>query len=125
MLTQPVAQELSLAVYTEAIQAGAFVYVINQLPGAREALLKLGNELQLDYIHDPLRILYEEYDALLTIWADENTRELAGVDPARQQRQRRAGSQFEPEVLRAHGARGEPAGAGRLTQPRPTPRKPT
>jgi len=50
MSTTPLADELSLAVYEEAIKAGANVLVQNQLPGFEEIFYKLGNGDQIQYI---------------------------------------------------------------------------
>ena len=38
LATHPLAEELSLAVYKQAVQAGAHVMVLNSLPGSRNLL---------------------------------------------------------------------------------------
>jgi aminopeptidase len=88
--TSPLAEELSLAVYKEALLAGAHVFAVNSLPGLNEVFLKYANDEQLDYVSPINRLIIEKYRAILDIEADENTRELSGVDSSRQSRSRRA-----------------------------------
>jgi aminopeptidase len=88
--TSPLAAELSLAVYKEALLAGAFISVVNIIPGLDEVFFKYASDEQLDYISPLNRLVTEKYRAILDIEAEHNTRELSGVDPSRQSRSRRA-----------------------------------
>jgi aminopeptidase len=88
--TSPLADELSLAAYEEAITAGAHVVVSNSLPGAEEIFYKHASEAQLDYISPIHKLTIESFDAILYIEAEHNTRALSGVDPTRIARQRKA-----------------------------------
>ena len=54
LATSPLAEELSLAVYKEAVLAGAHVFVMNNLPGSQEIFLKHASDAQLDYA-DPIQ----------------------------------------------------------------------
>ena len=90
LITAPLAEELSLAVYKEAVLAGAHTFVMNSLPGAQEVFLKHANDEQLDYVNPIAKFGVENFDALLNIVAPYNTRGLSGVDPARQGRARKA-----------------------------------
>ncbi len=75
---------LVLAVYREVLRAGAHPYVLLDAPGLNGMLLREGSEAQL-LQPDPYRLLMlQQSDAVLTILAEENTREAAGIDPARQ-----------------------------------------
>ncbi len=87
--TTPLANELSLAFYEEAIKAGAHVLVQNAIPGANEIFLKNASDEQLDFEMPIRRTIYETFDARMVIEADSNTRELAGVDPKRIARNRK------------------------------------
>ena len=78
------AHELTLAVYKEAILLGVHVSILQQLPGAREFFLKHANDAQLEYLSPIRKLVYETFDAELSIIAPTNLRELSGVDPARQ-----------------------------------------
>jgi aminopeptidase len=51
--TSPLAEELNLAVYEEAIKAGANVFVQQSMPGADEIFYKYASDAQLDFIPNP------------------------------------------------------------------------
>ena len=77
------AEELSRAVYKEAILAGAHVTVQNSLPGLSEIFYKHANDDQLEHISPVQRLIIEEFDAMLQLGADYNTRELSNINPKR------------------------------------------
>ncbi len=81
--TGPIATPLVREVVREAIRAGAYPETFVRLPGVSEILLKEGSDEQLSYIAPSFRIMMEEYEAMLQIISDENTKSLSGVDPAR------------------------------------------
>ena len=90
--THPLAEELTLAVYEEAIRAGAHVFIQNTVPGVEELFFKYASEAQLDYISPIRRMITETFDASLDIWAEHNTRTLSGVDPRRMAQVAKAGA---------------------------------
>ncbi len=90
MRTSPLAEELSLAAYAEAIKAGAHVVIQNSLPGAEEIFYKYASAAQLDYVSPLHKLTIESFDAILYIEAEHNTRSLSGVDPTRLARSRKA-----------------------------------
>ena len=57
--TTPLAEELNLAIYEEAVKAGAHVFVDQRMPGAEEIFFKYASDEQLDYI-SPLREIIAE-----------------------------------------------------------------
>src|SRR5512135_3358357 len=48
--THPWAEELTLAVYAQAIRAGAHVIILSNTPGAREICFQYGSDAQLDHV---------------------------------------------------------------------------
>jgi aminopeptidase len=92
--TTPLAQDLNLAVYTEAVKAGAFVWVQQSIHGAEEAFYKYASDQLLDFIAPVRKLIMETFDASLYIEAEENTKSLAGVDPSRMARARKAASEL-------------------------------
>ncbi len=90
--THPLAEELTLAVYEEAIKAGAFVTLLTSTPGAQEVFYKYASDAQLDYVSPFTKIVTETFDAHLHIWSEHNTHSLAGIDPKRMARVARAGA---------------------------------
>jgi aminopeptidase len=86
----PVAEPLVTAVYHEIVRAGGHPVPAIRIPGLTEALLREGNDDQLQWINPADRVLTEQVDCFLHISSETNTRQLAGVDPARQAIMQRA-----------------------------------
>jgi aminopeptidase len=97
--TSPVAQEFNLAFYEKAVRAGAYVLVDQSIPGAEEAYYKHAPDALLDFVPPHRMLVAETFDASLRVWADENTRALAGVDPKRLARGRKAGAKLFKTVM--------------------------
>ncbi len=93
--THPLAEELTLAVYEEAIRAGAHVFFQSVVPGAEEIFFKNASDAQLDYVSPIRKLVTETFDATLAIWSEHNTRSLSGVDPAKLSRVSRAGAPLD------------------------------
>jgi aminopeptidase len=104
--TSPLAEELNLAVYEEAVKAGANVFVQQSMPGAQEIFYKYASDAQLDFISPIRRLITETFDASLYIEAEHNTRSLSGIDPARMARSRKAGAPLS-KIYMERSARGE------------------
>jgi aminopeptidase len=81
--SNPLAEELILAVYREAIQAGAFPSLLIDFPRSREIYYKHASDRQLEFVPPIQKLVYETYDHYLSIGAEENTRALSGIDPSR------------------------------------------
>jgi aminopeptidase len=103
--TTPLAQELNLAVYTEAVKAGAFVWVQQSIPGADEAFYRFASDRQLDATAPVQKLIVDTFDASLSILAAENTKSLAGVDPKRIARGRKASGALSQTIMK-RGAEG-------------------
>jgi aminopeptidase len=88
--TNPLAHDLALIVYEEAVKAGAYVHNSISLPGSEEIFYHFANEDQLDYVSPIRKQIYETFDAVLAISAEHNTRALSGIDPSRISRARKA-----------------------------------
>jgi len=104
--TNPLAEELTRAVYKEAVQAGAYITIQNGVPGLSEIFFKHANEEQLTYISPIQKMITEQFDAELHIGAAYNTRSLSGVDPAKQKIARKASAELS-KVFMERAARGE------------------
>ncbi|MBL6981049.1 MAG: aminopeptidase [Anaerolineales bacterium] len=97
--TSPLAEDLNLEVYKEAILAGAHVTLQVGLPGSAEIFFKNASDAQLDYISPIRRLVTETFDASLYIEAEHNTRELSGVNPERQSLFSRANAEISKIFL--------------------------
>ena len=88
--TTPLAEELNLAVYEEAVKAGAHVFVDQRMPGAEEIFYKYASEEQLDYVSPLREHIIDTFDAELFIDSEHNSRSLSGIDGTRLARTRKA-----------------------------------
>jgi aminopeptidase len=98
----PDAAPLILAIHEEVLKAGGHSQPIIALPGGEEAFYRLASDDQLSFIPPIQKLIVESYDALISIRSEHNTRELNGVDPARQ----RLRSQAMMPVMRTYMQRG-------------------
>ena len=98
--TTPLAEELNLEVYKEAIKAGAHVLVDQLLPGAEEIFFKYASDEQLDYVSRVRKLVIETFDASLYIEALHNSRRLSGMDGARIARTRKAGAELSNKLMK-------------------------
>lgn len=78
-----VAAPIIREIYREALRAGALPETFLSLPGLAEILYKEASDEQLAYVPQPQRLLYEEYETMISLWAATNTKELNNVDHSR------------------------------------------
>lgn len=88
--TNPLAQELALAVYKEALETGAHVFPLISLPGSEEIFYRYASDEQIEFISPIRKFIVEQFDAQLVIGAEYNTRALTGTDPAKMARFQKA-----------------------------------
>lgn len=81
--TGSIAAPLVQEVVREAVRAGAFPETFVSLPGVQEIVLKEGSDEQLRYIPPSARMVIEEYETMLQLFSQENTKAMSGIDPAR------------------------------------------
>lgn len=80
----PVALPLIYAACREVLRAGAYPYVLMEVPGLRELLLLEGSDEQLTRVNPYQKMAVQDSDAILRIMSEENTRAANSVDPSRQ-----------------------------------------
>jgi aminopeptidase len=97
--TTPLAEELNLAVYEEAIKAGTHVFIDQRMPGADEIFYKYASDEQLDYVSPLRKLVIETFDASLYIEAHHNSRSLSGIEGSRIARSRKAGAELFSKLL--------------------------
>ena len=78
-----IAAPLIKEVYREAVRAGAHVETEIGLPDLREIFYQEANDDQLGFISDLHKFAGDYFDATLSIWAEENTKAMSGIDPKR------------------------------------------
>lgn len=84
------AMPLIEAVYREAVKVGANPYVQIRVANNDETMLKHGTDEQITFMPPHLRTEFNKIDAYLGIFANTNTRYLAGVEPRKQVMARKA-----------------------------------
>jgi aminopeptidase len=104
--SSPLAQELTLAAYQEAIKAGAHVYVEQPIEECSEIFYKYASGEQLDFVSPVSKLLVETYDADLSIEASSNRRILSGADPEKIARSAKARTELMKTYM-DRSARGE------------------
>jgi aminopeptidase len=82
--SSPCASPLVRSLYRRILEAGGHPHLRVNLDGQAEALLKEGNEAQLEWINPAALEDVERADVRIAIEADVNTRSMSGVEPARQ-----------------------------------------
>jgi aminopeptidase len=80
-----VAEPLVDEVVKHAVRAGGHVNVLMQSDRVGETMYREASDEQLKHISPIERHIFEDADVLFSIYSNQNTRSMAGVDPARQQ----------------------------------------
>jgi aminopeptidase len=78
----PLAEEL----YRASLRAGGHPYASVELESLPEILVAEGNGDQLDFVSPVAEAEIDSVDAIVTIWAERNTRAFTSAEPARHQR---------------------------------------
>ncbi len=106
LVSWPLAYDLTLAIYEEAIQAGAHVFLEQPLDEADEIFYRVASEAQLDYVSPVRKLLHETFDAWIRVYAEPNRRILSTIDPQRIARKSKADS-FLNKLTLDRAAKGE------------------
>jgi aminopeptidase len=75
----PIAAPLLKAVVSEVLKAGGFPLALTQLPETQQLVLRQGSDEQIQHIHDPIKLVYETYDASITLLSSVNTKALTTI----------------------------------------------
>ena len=75
---------LLLEFYRECLKAGANPEIRIQPDGLLDIMFAYGNDEQLSYISPVAKVGVENYDVMLALWGDINTKSLTGVSSAKQ-----------------------------------------
>ena len=100
------AEPLALAVYTEALKAGAHVHWQVTFPESKEIFLRNASNEQIDFVSPIDKLSDEVCNAHLYLEAPLNTRALSATDPAKMARRAKA---YQPlsQAFMERAARGE------------------
>ena len=76
-----VASPLLKAVATEVIKAGGHPLTLAQIPGIPEAMYRHGSDEQIRHIPEPMKLVFETYDAAISLMSSVNTKAMTTVPP--------------------------------------------
>jgi aminopeptidase len=79
-----IAEPLLAEVYRAALKAGAHPFLRVQIPDLTEIYYKAARQYQLKFVNPIAEFETEKLDKIISIWADDNTKSLASVDPKKQ-----------------------------------------
>jgi aminopeptidase len=77
------AEPLFKALYAKVLQAGGHPFLALSPNGLSELFYKLASDDQIKHIPPPTRLLYDTYDVMISIGAEDNTKALTNIDTAR------------------------------------------
>jgi aminopeptidase len=77
------AKPLVSAIYKRILQAGGRPFLYLAFTGIEELKYQYASDEYLEYVSEPLKLLYETYDADFYIQSDANPKRLSNVDPKR------------------------------------------
>jgi aminopeptidase len=100
------AEPLIATVYEQVLRAGGMPLVAMSFDGQPVSYFKHASDDQLEWISPLSRWAAEEADCRIAIGAEQNTRELSGVDPERQTRRRTATRELMQKTMQ-RAAQGE------------------
>jgi aminopeptidase len=100
------AEPLLGEIYTKVLQAGGQPFLFLEFPQTDELLYKYGTEIQLDFVPEPIRLMFETYEIFIRLLSPANTKALSQVDPLRVRRRQKALGPTTDTVMRraAQGA---------------------
>jgi len=74
-----VAEPLLQAVLVKVLRAGGYPLTLASVDGAQEIFFREASDEQLQYIQEPLKLIYETFDGLISIGSSTNTKALTNV----------------------------------------------
>lgn len=75
--------QLMLDIYKEVLKLGAYPTILPSIYYDVELFYKYANEDQLTHVNPLVKYAYENFDALIQVISQRNTKNLSGVDPKR------------------------------------------
>lgn len=77
----PTAIPLIKAVVVEVLRAGGHPFTRMAVPDLDELVYRYASDAQLLHVPEPMRLIYETYDVMITFWSSDNTKSLTNVPP--------------------------------------------
>lgn len=94
------AEPLVRAIYESVLERGGHPHPLLELQGQNEAFFALANGEQLDFVPLFHQMAFEQFDVLIKIRSETNTRAMSNLDPDRQGRRQKAISRLLAAQMR-------------------------
>jgi aminopeptidase len=100
IIGSPLAESLIKEVFRYTLRAGGHPYpfmgleLLRGMDGLDEILYREGNDEQIQHVSEVDRLIFTEFECMLSIRSEGNTHALSGVDPSRQVMRRKARSKI-------------------------------
>jgi aminopeptidase len=111
IFSQPAAIPLVREVYREVLRAGGFPYYLLgglksrvELEALAYTLFTEGNEAQIQHVNRMEKMVREEFEVMISLYSQVNTRSLSNVDPGQQRLRLRAYSDLTQTYLERSAA---------------------
>jgi aminopeptidase len=85
-----VAEPLARALYEMVLDRGGQPHILFDLPGQEEIYFRHASDEQLDFVPQFHKTAFEEFEVLIKVRSELNTRALSSLDPSRQARRQKA-----------------------------------
>jgi aminopeptidase len=115
-----VAEPLVRALFGLVLDRGGYPHVLLDFPGQEELLFAHASDEQLEYVPLFHKMAFEDFDVLIKIRAETNTRGLSGVEAERQAHRQKS---ISADRRRWHGDQINPALDVRCSRPAHMPWK--
>ncbi len=79
-------ETLMLAVQREVLRAGGYPHLFPFFPGSQYIRFSESNDDQLDFVSPVMKMAFEEFECLASLYGLANTKALTSIDPAKQGR---------------------------------------
>jgi len=79
-------ETLMLAIQREVLRAGGYPHLFPYFPGAQYIRFSESSDDQLDFVSPVMKMAFEEFECLASIYSLANTRAMTSIDPAKQGR---------------------------------------
>ena len=76
-----IAEPMLLAILAEVLKAGGFPLTIVHLADAGETMFRYASDDQLRHVPEPMKLVFETYDAAISLMSAVNTKALSNVAP--------------------------------------------
>ena len=95
-------ETLMLAIQRAVLRAGGYPHLFPFFPGSEYIRFSESNDDQLDFVSPIMKMAFEEFECLASLYSMANTRALTNIDPAKQGRVAKA----QAEIMKRYMERG-------------------